>query len=128
MLAFIALISGLSVFDWNQIKVGAATEGPNDPLYLASEGNWGLNGLQNLFVIMGIKAIKFSVKAPRTGRFFMQKKFFEEFFKNHSPKRKKYAMISKGVFLCAKICLLCRRGKNGEDYEKLVVKSQKRSR
>ncbi len=44
MLAFIALISGLSVFDWNQIKVGAATEGPNDPLYLASEGNWGLNG------------------------------------------------------------------------------------
>lgn len=41
VLAFIALISGLSVFDWNQIKVGAATEGPNDPLYLASEGNWG---------------------------------------------------------------------------------------
>lgn len=95
---------------------------------LQAKGIGGLNVLQNLFVVMGIKAIKISVKAPRTGRFFMQKKFFEEFFKNHSPKRKKYAMISKGVFLCAKICLLCRRGKNGEDYEKLVVKSQKRSR
>ena len=81
MLAFIALISGLSVFDWNQIKVGAATEGPNDPLYLASEGNWGLNGLQNLFVIMGIKAIKFSVKAPRTGRFLMQKNILNNYSK-----------------------------------------------